>query len=303
MLDDEPSMDDILASIRQIISEDENSASSRSEFSHPSQVSNANTVPQAAPAPEPDVDLELDDGLEEALQAAVAQELAASDAIAQPRLATPPPTAAQTPSIPATAPAVPSQRPPASVAPTLTSSPVEPTQLETPILPTSAVEQVAALQPSAPVQTPTAAVLPNGQSAPSDQPRRLDVPDDVHSRAEKIRHDLGLARANGGMSLEERLEQYRIRGRVRAQGDEFASQAAVPPAAAPTPHYAPPLSTMPTADDVAHAILLSKSLNASEQISELMRPVIHKWLSDNLPGLVERLVRAEIDRVSKGRTG
>jgi uncharacterized protein len=26
------------------------------------------------------------------------------------------------------------------------------------------------------------------------------------------------------------------------------------------------------------------------------------WLDDNLPGLVERLVRAEIERVSRGRT-
>jgi cell pole-organizing protein PopZ len=29
--------------------------------------------------------------------------------------------------------------------------------------------------------------------------------------------------------------------------------------------------------------------------------MLKTWLDDNLPGLVERLVRAEIERVSRGR--
>jgi cell pole-organizing protein PopZ len=32
----------------------------------------------------------------------------------------------------------------------------------------------------------------------------------------------------------------------------------------------------------------------------MMRPMIKTWLDDNLPGVVERLVRAEIERVSRG---
>jgi uncharacterized protein len=32
----------------------------------------------------------------------------------------------------------------------------------------------------------------------------------------------------------------------------------------------------------------------------MMRPMIKSWLDDNLPGIVERLVRAEIERVSRG---
>jgi uncharacterized protein len=32
----------------------------------------------------------------------------------------------------------------------------------------------------------------------------------------------------------------------------------------------------------------------------MLRPMLKQWLEENLPGLVERLVRAEIDRVSRG---
>ena len=34
---------------------------------------------------------------------------------------------------------------------------------------------------------------------------------------------------------------------------------------------------------------------------ELLRPMLKTWLDDNLPTLVERLVRAEIERVARGR--
>jgi cell pole-organizing protein PopZ len=33
---------------------------------------------------------------------------------------------------------------------------------------------------------------------------------------------------------------------------------------------------------------------------ELLRPMLKEWLDDNLPTIVERLVRAEIERVARG---
>ena len=33
---------------------------------------------------------------------------------------------------------------------------------------------------------------------------------------------------------------------------------------------------------------------------EMIRPLLKTWLDDNLPSLVERLVRAEIERVARG---
>jgi uncharacterized protein len=38
-----------------------------------------------------------------------------------------------------------------------------------------------------------------------------------------------------------------------------------------------------------------------EVVSELLRPMLKTWLDENLPEMVERLVRAEIERVSRGR--
>ena len=38
-----------------------------------------------------------------------------------------------------------------------------------------------------------------------------------------------------------------------------------------------------------------------EVVSELLRPMLKSWLDENLPEMVERLVRAEIERVSRGR--
>ena len=35
-------------------------------------------------------------------------------------------------------------------------------------------------------------------------------------------------------------------------------------------------------------------------MGEMLRPMLKHWIDDNLPGLVERLVRAEIERVSRG---
>ena len=36
-------------------------------------------------------------------------------------------------------------------------------------------------------------------------------------------------------------------------------------------------------------------------VREMLRPMLKQWLDDNLPTMVERLVRAEIERVARGR--
>ena len=39
---------------------------------------------------------------------------------------------------------------------------------------------------------------------------------------------------------------------------------------------------------------------AREMAREMLRPMLRAWLDENLPGIVERLVRAEIERVARG---
>lgn len=51
---------------------------------------------------------------------------------------------------------------------------------------------------------------------------------------------------------------------------------------------------------LATTILADNSRSIEDLVRELLRPMLKAWLDDNLPGLVERLVRIEIERVSRG---
>jgi cell pole-organizing protein PopZ len=52
---------------------------------------------------------------------------------------------------------------------------------------------------------------------------------------------------------------------------------------------------------LAHTVLVQNARTLEDLVREMLRPLLKTWLDDNLPGLVERLVRAEIERVSRGR--
>lgn len=54
---------------------------------------------------------------------------------------------------------------------------------------------------------------------------------------------------------------------------------------------------------LAQTVLVQNSRTLEDLVREMLRPMLKTWLDDNLPGMVERLVRAEIERVSRGRTG
>jgi cell pole-organizing protein PopZ len=54
---------------------------------------------------------------------------------------------------------------------------------------------------------------------------------------------------------------------------------------------------------LAETVLVQNARTLEDLVREMLRPMLKVWLDDNLPGLVERLVRAEIERVSRGRTG
>jgi len=90
-----------------------------------------------------------------------------------------------------------------------------------------------------------------------------------------------------------------------------------PPAAVPAP--APREYTRPSMPD--HALLSNNTAAAVDSafntlaatvigqnartledlVKEMLRPMLKSWLDDNLPGLVDRIVRAEIERVSRGK--
>ncbi|WP_164933820.1 PopZ family protein [Bradyrhizobium guangzhouense] len=86
-----------------------------------------------------------------------------------------------------------------------------------------------------------------------------------------------------------------------------------PPSYAPVDYDAPPLppqqpilaqSTVSAVESafnsLAHTVLSSNARTLEDLVKEMLRPMLKSWLDDNLPGLVERIVKAEIERVSRG---
>jgi cell pole-organizing protein PopZ len=99
---------------------------------------------------------------------------------------------------------------------------------------------------------------------------------------------------------------------------EFSEAASAPhrqPALEPPPLYdspAPPppqqilsrstVSAVESAfNTLANTVLSNNARTLEDLVKEMLRPMLKSWLDDNLPGLVERIVKAEIERVSRGR--
>lgn len=53
-------------------------------------------------------------------------------------------------------------------------------------------------------------------------------------------------------------------------------------------------------NSLANTVLGNNARTLEDLVKEMLRPMLKGWLDDNLPGLVERIVRAEIERVSRG---
>lgn len=51
---------------------------------------------------------------------------------------------------------------------------------------------------------------------------------------------------------------------------------------------------------LTHTILSQNARTLDDLVQDMLRPMLKTWLDDNLPSLVERLVRSEIERVSRG---
>ena len=54
-------------------------------------------------------------------------------------------------------------------------------------------------------------------------------------------------------------------------------------------------------NSLANTVLSNNARTLEDLVKEMLRPMLKSWLDDNLPNLVERIVKAEIERVSRGR--
>ncbi len=53
--------------------------------------------------------------------------------------------------------------------------------------------------------------------------------------------------------------------------------------------------------DLNHTVLSNNAKTLDDLVREMLRPMLKAWLEANLPTVVERMVRQEIERVSRGR--
>jgi cell pole-organizing protein PopZ len=92
---------------------------------------------------------------------------------------------------------------------------------------------------------------------------------------------------------------------------EFSESRNRQPAREPPPYDGPPaqpilsrstVSAVESAfNSLANTVLSNNARTLEDLVKEMLRPMLKSWLDDNLPGLVERIVKAEIERVSRGR--
>lgn len=92
-----------------------------------------------------------------------------------------------------------------------------------------------------------------------------------------------------------------------------AAWGAEPPQApaAPPPPFVEPRATEPLISaqtnsailaafgNLNHTILSKNARTLDDLVQDMLRPMLKHWLDENLPTIVERLVRAEIERVSR----
>jgi uncharacterized protein len=90
------------------------------------------------------------------------------------------------------------------------------------------------------------------------------------------------------------------------RAEEPRRQYAAPPPTAALERTIMSSSTSAAVDSafnaLAQTVLVQNARTLEDLVREMLRPLLKSWLDDNLPGMVERIVKAEIERVSRGRS-
>jgi len=167
--------------------------------------------------------------------------------------------------------------------------------------------------------------LSDDQLSAGSPPAKTDVKPQLsqEERAAKVRAQLAARHeASPSKSGIKALRDSGVKLKTEALAEKFereakapapvASQAEQPVLAAtpPIPRYVAttqPISAPSVAapnvvvEQMAANLMREKGPEIEAMLGDMMRPIVRKWLGDNLPTLVERLVREEIERVSRGR--
>ena len=208
------------------------------------------------------------------------------------------------------APPPPSPPPAAAVAPPKPEKPAAAPAMRAP-------EPPAPAKAAAPVAPPMPA--PSATNSQDDIDALLNGLDEA-TTPEEIRHaapepEPDVLELTDEMALSDPEPQAAFR-KVEPPDDlEFTEAAAKAPQREPAYEMPPPspmdspailsrstVSAVESAfNSLAHTVLSNNARTLEDLVKEMLRPMLKSWLDDNLPGLVERIVKAEIERVSRGR--
>jgi cell pole-organizing protein PopZ len=173
--------------------------------------------------------------------------------------------------------------------------------------------------PPAPPPPRPAAVAPRPAPPPAPPPEVAMKQDEIDAMLNDLNASDRAAEKPDVLDLTEAMAAPAARSdgfrTIDGQADVFFEESPEPPepprAEPPRPaqdvDMRPLISSVTSAavdsafNSLAHTVLVQNARTLEDLVREMLRPMLKTWLDDNLPGLVERLVRAEIERVSRGR--
>jgi cell pole-organizing protein PopZ len=180
-------------------------------------------------------------------------------------------------------------------------------------------------RPVAPTPPPAAAPAAAASNSQDDIDAMLAGLDEATSEAEirPPQPDGEVFELTDEMALPEPPPQQSSFHKIEPDDDlEFAEAAPATATAAPhrQPAFEPPVFESPPPpppqqilsrstvsavesafNSLANTVLSNNARTLEDLVKEMLRPMLKSWLDDNLPNLVERIVKAEIERVSRGR--
>jgi cell pole-organizing protein PopZ len=249
----EPSMEEILASIRRIIADDE----AKPAESKPAEVKLA-AAEKPAPAP-------------------VKQEA---------------------PAAPAAKPAVMKDIPPSAIAPKPAAAAPKPAPAPEPAVVSNNQDDIDAMLASLDAATPESDIRPAQPEADVfDLTDEMALPDPPPAPAASAFHKV---EPQDDIEFAESAAARAPHRQPAYEPPPFESAAAAPPAQQILSRST--VSAVESAfNSLANTVLSNNARTLEDLVKEMLRPMLKSWLDDNLPGLVERIVKAEIERVSRGR--
>jgi uncharacterized protein len=240
----EPSMEEILASVRRIIADDEGKPPAAEKAAAPEPLK---AEKPAAPAPKPAM-----------------KDIPPSKVAAAPAKPAPPPPAP----------------PPPAVAESNNQDDID--ALLAGLDETTAAPEVRAAQPE---PTPEPEVLELTDDMAVAPPTPAPAPAAASFRKVDPQDDI------------EFIESGRLNQKAASFASSFESGTPKQPILAPST-----VNAVESAfNALANTVLSNNARTLEDLVKEMLRPMLKSWLDDNLPALVERIVKAEIERVSRGR--